>query len=48
MLDIDSILAFKSASEENWRNTSIKGTVWGFQIQAQTRWNPGLTDETIT
>ena len=48
MLDIDSVLAFKSASEEKWRNTSIKGAVWGFQIQAQTRWNPGLTDETVT
>jgi hypothetical protein len=46
MLDIDSVLAFKSASEEKWRNTSIKGT-WGFQIQAQTRWNPGLTDKTV-
>jgi hypothetical protein len=47
MLVIDSVLAFKSASEEKWRNTSIKGAVWGFQIQAQTRWNPGLTDETV-
>jgi len=48
MLDIDSVFAFKSASEEKWRNISIKGTSRGFQIQAQTRWNPGLTDETIT
>jgi hypothetical protein len=48
MVDIDSVLRFKSASEEKWRNASIKGTSWGFQIQAQTRWNPGLTDETIT
>jgi hypothetical protein len=47
MLEIDSVLAFKSASEEKWRTTSIKDTVWGFQIQAQTRWNPGLTDEAI-
>lgn len=22
-------------------------TIWGFQIQPQTRWNPGLTDEMI-
>ena len=29
MLDIDSVLAFKSASEEKWRNTSIKGTGLG-------------------
>ncbi len=48
MLDIDSFLKFKSVSEEEWRNASIKGTTWGFQIQVQTRWNPGLTDETIT
>jgi hypothetical protein len=47
MLDIDSVLAFKSASEEKWRNTSINDTSWGFQIQARTRWNSGLTDETI-
>jgi hypothetical protein len=32
--------------KKKWRNTSIKGT-WGFQIQAQTRWNPGLTDKTV-
>ncbi|MGA7318121.1 MAG: hypothetical protein WBX22_29615 [Silvibacterium sp.] len=47
MLDIDSFLAFKSASEEKWARRSIKDTVWGFQIQAQTRWNPGLTDDAI-
>lgn len=47
MLDIDPVLAFKSASEEKWGRTSIKNTVWGFQIQAHTRWNPGLTDEAI-
>jgi predicted lysophospholipase L1 biosynthesis ABC-type transport system permease subunit len=41
MLDIDSVLAFKSASEEKWRNTSINDTSWGFQIQARTRWNSG-------
>jgi hypothetical protein len=47
MLDIDSFLTFKSASEEKWARISIKDTVWGFQIQAQTRWNPGLTDDAI-
>jgi hypothetical protein len=48
MYPIDSFLKFKSVSEEEWRNASFKGTSWGFQIQAQTRWNPGLTDEMIT
>ncbi len=47
MLDIDSVLAFKAASETKWRNTSVKGSTWGFQIQAGTRWNPGLTDQVI-
>jgi len=47
MLDIDSFLAFKSASEERWARIPIKDTVWGFQIQARTRWNSGLTDDAI-
>jgi hypothetical protein len=48
MIDIDAFLNFKSVSEEKWRNASISDTVWGLQIQAQTRWNPGLTDGMIT
>jgi hypothetical protein len=48
MLDIDSFLKFKTVSEAKWRNASIGNTVWGLQIQAQTRWNPGLTEEMIT
>jgi hypothetical protein len=48
MLDIDTFLNFKSVSEEKWRNASISDTVWGLQIQAQTRLNPGLTDGMIT
>ena len=47
MPDIDLFVAFKSACEEKWARISIKDTVWGFQIQPQTRWNPGLTDEAI-
>jgi hypothetical protein len=47
MLDSDFVAAFKCASEERWRESSIKGTIWGFQFQARTRWNPGLADEMI-
>jgi hypothetical protein len=38
----------KSASEEYWADAFVHPGVYGFQIQAGTRWLPGLTDDEIT
>jgi hypothetical protein len=36
---------FKQASEEKWQTLSLRPTIWGFQIQPGTLWNPGLSEE---
>jgi hypothetical protein len=46
-LDNDFLAAFKRTTEEGWRTRSINPTVYGFQFQPGTRWNPGLSDERI-
>jgi hypothetical protein len=48
MLDADFLAAFKHSTEKNWSERSVDPTVYGFQMQQGTRWNPGLPDETIT
>jgi hypothetical protein len=48
MLDSRFAADFKRASEQKWRQKSLDGAVWGFQIQPLTCWNPGLSDELIT
>lgn len=48
MLRDDFLAEFKRATEEKWRDLSINPTLYGFQFQRGTRWNPGLPDETIT
>ena len=47
MLNSDFVAAFKRASEQKWRQKSLDPTLWGFQIQPQTLWNPGLSDAMI-
>jgi hypothetical protein len=37
----------KQESEAKWKGIELKDEVYGFQIQAGTRWNPGLPDADI-
>jgi hypothetical protein len=37
----------RELSEEKWRTVWIRKEIWGFQIQAGTRWNSGLADSEI-
>ena len=46
-LDSAFLRGFKQASEAKWRQKSIDPTIYGFQFQQGTRWNPGLSDEQI-
>jgi len=48
MLTHDFLDEFKCATEEKWSKCSINPTLYGFQFQRGTRWNPGLSDEKIT
>jgi hypothetical protein len=47
MLTSRFLADFKRATESKWRKCSINPTVFGFQFQRGTRWNPGLSDELI-
>jgi hypothetical protein len=42
---IEFYTRFKQASEEKWKSVCLQPNIWGFQIQAGTRWNPGLSEE---
>ena len=48
MLSREFVLRFKDETEQKWREASINASVYGFQFQAGTRWNSGLSDEQIT
>ncbi len=37
----------KKISEQAWESKPLKDEVYGFQIQAGTKWNPGLTTDQI-
>ena len=43
----DFLTEFKRATEAEWSEKSINPTLYGFQFQRGTRWNPGLSDEMI-
>jgi len=43
----DFYINFKNASQDKWRNISIRSTIWGFQFQPGTRWNSGLSEAEI-
>lgn len=47
MLTDDFLAEFKRRTEENWSHASISPHIYGFQFQAGTRWNPGLSDDEI-
>ncbi len=47
MLSRDFLLQLKTITELNWSRQSIDQTVYGFQFQCGTRWNPGLSDKEI-
>jgi hypothetical protein len=47
MLDSDFLAEFKRATEAKWKQQSINPTIYGYQFQRGTRWNPGLSDQQI-
>jgi len=47
MLSNDFLADFRRATEERWGVCSINPTIYGFQFQRGTRWNPGLSDVEI-
>lgn len=47
MLSGDFLAEFKRATETRWSERSIDPTLYGFQFQQGTRWNPGLSDKEI-
>ncbi|MEX2683499.1 MAG: hypothetical protein Q6373_018120 [Candidatus Sigynarchaeota archaeon] len=38
---------FKHESEAYWKDIKLKNEIYGFQIQAGTRWNLGPSDDEI-
>jgi len=48
MLSSDFLAEFKHATEAKWSEKLIDPTLYGFQFQRGTRWNEGLSDETVT
>ncbi len=48
MLSSDFLTEFKRATEARWSERLIDPTLYGFQFQRGTRWNQGLSDETVT
>jgi len=48
MLSSDFLAEFKRATEAKWGEKLIDPTLYGFQFQRGTRWNEGLSDETVT
>jgi hypothetical protein len=47
MIDSQFLLEFRHETEEKWRKQAIDPRIYGFQFQAGTRWNPGLSYEQI-
>lgn len=48
MLSHDFLAELKRATEEKWSRQSLNRTVYGFQFQRGTRWNPGLSELEIS
>jgi hypothetical protein len=48
MPDTQFFIDFKQKTEILWSQAVINESLYGFQIQRDTRWNPGLTDSQIT
>jgi hypothetical protein len=47
MISADFFTRFKQVTEERWSKCSINPSLYGFQFQRGTRWNPGLSDKKI-
>jgi hypothetical protein len=47
MLSDDFLGDVRRATEAKWSENPINPTLYGFQFQRGTRWNPGLSDELI-
>ncbi len=47
MINADFLKTFRRATEELWRRTPINPDIYGFQFPPGTRWNRGLSAETI-
>lgn len=46
--EIDDFLDnFKFSTEAKWRTQPVNPTLYGFQLQPGTRWNPGLSEAAI-
>ena len=43
MISPDFLLELKRSTEQKWNQESLNPTVYGFQFQQGTRWNPGLS-----
>jgi hypothetical protein len=46
-LNGDFLESFKWATESKWRVRAIDPTIFGFQFQPGTRWNPGLSEHEL-
>jgi hypothetical protein len=47
MIASEFLLEFKRRTEEQWSGQPLNPLVYGFQFQAGTRWNCGLSEEQI-
>ncbi|MBP9773959.1 MAG: SMI1/KNR4 family protein [Candidatus Peribacteraceae bacterium] len=44
---LDFLILFKRQTEEMWVNKELERDIYGFQVQAGTKWLPGLSPEQI-
>jgi SMI1/KNR4 family protein SUKH-1 len=47
LLDSDFLREFRQNTEVKWRLKPVNPSIYGFQFQPGTRWNPGLPEERI-
>jgi hypothetical protein len=47
VLSEDFLRDFKRLTEEHWRRTDVDPSIYGFQFQRGTCWNPGLKREQV-
>jgi hypothetical protein len=47
MIDSDFLIEFKRVTELNWKDCLIDPQIYGLQFRAGTKWNPGLSANTI-
>jgi hypothetical protein len=47
MLSSEFLQAFKRETEQKWSKSSINPAIYGYQFQAGTRWNLGLSEQQI-